>query len=213
VTADARGQAMIPVLLPQSTSMAPAQLRRVNRQRIAGNIGVSTVGFTRRASLRGAQSHRLSVGADRALTLTTVYAGHEEVHAIGGFGNALQLVRRTPIERARQHKERGAAVAQGRASGGSEAVELNPQPLPPGPPPEELGIDGVVSVLRIPGFERSPVAIATFERGDAVLLDLSADEPRIAGTIRGPVGEMQSVEGWAVGAARGTSMLFQTRRS
>jgi len=223
VTADARGQAIVPVFLPQSTSIAAAQLRRVNRQRVAGHVSVSTASFTRRASLRDAQHHALSVHADRTLTLTTFYADREDVHEIGLLGYALRLLRRTPtkghreLSSTQQFHERAkelAAGANGEVTRTFEEVELNPQPLPPEPPPEELGIKGIVSIFRVPGFERSPVAIATVERGDPLLLDLGATgTPRVAGTIRGPVGALQLAQGWAVGSARSASMLFEVRRS
>jgi hypothetical protein len=223
VSADANGRVIVPVVLPQSTSIAAAQLRRVNRQRIIGHVGVSTASFTRRAVFRGAQDHALSVHADRTLTLTTSYADREEVHEIGVLGIALRLLRRTPtngrreLSSTRQFDQRAQELVAGANSEVArtlEEVELNPQPLPPEPPPQELGIEGVVSIFRVPGFDRSPVAIATVERGDALLIDIAvAGTPRVAGTIRGPIGALQLAEGWAVGSARSASMLFEVRRS
>lgn len=94
-------------------------------------------------------------------------------------------------------------------------VSLNPQPLPPGDPGRALQVTlpGLVSLMRVPGFADSPVALARMADGSTLVVELGAQGAvRVAGTFRGPIGEMAGAGDWASAPAAGRVALFRVRR-
>ena len=97
---------------------------------------------------------------------------------------------------------------------GSE-VSLNPQPLPPGDPGRALhaALPGLVSLWRVPGFADAPVALARMADGSTLVVELrSQGGVRVAGTFRGPIGEMSGAGDWASAPAAGGVALYRVRR-
>lgn len=94
---------------------------------------------------------------------------------------------------------------------------LSPQPLPPEPPPEEnplvqaAGLKGVRAVLAVPGAKPDQMVIAVMQDGRKVILDGHAGQPRVTGTVDGPLGRTVLKGGFAVAQAGGHLRLFEVR--
>lgn len=99
-----------------------------------------------------------------------------------------------------------------------ELGALNPQPLPPEPPPEEhplvqaIGLKAVQAVFAVPGAKPDQLAIALMQDGRKVVLDGTADRPRVAGTLDGPLGRTIVRNGFAVSQAGAQLRLFEIGR-
>jgi len=72
----------------------------------------------------------------------------------------------------------------------------------------------VVSVIRLPGFAEEPIALAVTDDGSTLILDLSrVGEVRVAGTFRGPIGELAASGDWAIGTAPYRVTAFRITRA
>lgn len=88
---------------------------------------------------------------------------------------------------------------------GGEAM-LNPQPLPPEPPPEieetRRRWPGIIDVITLPD-SNGAVAVALRDDGTRLLLNRRLDGVmRIVGRFGGPIGRLTIVGGWAVASGR-----------
>lgn len=200
LTADADGQALVPIFLPLSEDIPSTSLERVNRQSIAGKFDVKGTSFFRIASLPSGIENKLDEGRGGA-RLTRVF--HDRVtrdeFGIGGIPLSVQISSEefVPLP-------------------GVEEVALNPQPLPPAPDifanAAEL-ISGVRDVVAIPGFESEPLAIARMDDGSAILLQAdSSGRTRVAGSFSGPIGAISTVGNWGTGFASERTLVFEIRR-
>jgi hypothetical protein len=71
----------------------------------------------------------------------------------------------------------------------------------------------VVSLMRVPGFEDAPIAIALMKDGAALVLDLAnRQRPRVAGTFKGPIGAMQTAGDWALTSAGRVTSIYRVSR-
>ena len=198
VTADAIGRAMVPVFLPLAEVIAQTPLQRVNRQSVAGMFRVRSVAFFRGPVLASGTVNQLVADVDGSARLTRSFEDRWTRHAFGIAGMATPAVE--------------IAAGTGEAS-------LNPQPLPPEPPPEAFlaaarQLPGLHEVVLIPGFESEPVAVARMKDGSAVLLqEESAGSVRVAGSFKGPIGAMAMAGNWGMSVAQDQVTMFEARRA
>jgi len=233
VTADRNGRATVPVLLPLANlqEVEPASLVRVNRRSIAGHLTVRTATFVRRAQLEAGRQHSLASSVNGNVVLTTEFDDHIDVHEIGQLGAPMLVNRESagqqqPQGGLGQAEERHSPAAMGardltrheshdairpRVELSNEEVILNPQPLPPEEvdnllPVERITLPGITSLLAVPGFAESPIALAAMADGSKLVLDLGEEvalnpqplppDPdgtlRVAGTFTGPIGPLET---------------------
>ncbi|MEU4559482.1 hypothetical protein AB0F72_13940 [Actinoplanes sp. NPDC023936] len=203
VIADAGGRAVLPVLLPLSAAVEPALLARADGRSLEGHVVVRTVLFERHVTLPGLQRSVLGLTRSGNATIATRAAGRTLVHTVTAIG-----------------------VVSPPGSG-AEDVALNPQPLPPKedePRPsrsgggdgnaqriaERAGIRGMTSVVTVPGFATSGVAVAIMADGTKLLLDIGrSGAARISGLFAGPIGTLDVAGGWAVAATAGDVAVFR----
>jgi len=195
-SADTDGGLIIPALLQLQSSLAPALLERASRRTLAGHVSVQTFDFEYIASLpRTETAPRLALTRDGRAVIGTRHLGREAWHIIATDGTRLRF-------QAKRTRKVGAEVM------------LNPQPLPPEPPPnlEEMRRrwPGIVDVITLP-HSNDALAVALRDDGTQLLVNRRADGAmRIAGRLSGPVGRLTTVGGWAVASGRaGVQLLRQ----
>ena len=195
LSADADGRAVVPALLPLQAAMPPALLQRANGRPLAGHVTVRTLAFEAVAALP------VALAPPR---LAVLRSGHAGLRTRAGGESLLQVVAPDGTL-ARLRTRRGAA----------DEVALNPQPLPPEPPPEVAAllqrVPGVVRTIALPGAD-GPATVALRRDGSRLLLDRQADGSlRVAGSFTGPVGVLQVQAGWAVASGRAGVQVLRTR--
>ncbi|MGH3383896.1 MAG: hypothetical protein ACRDO1_04905 [Nocardioidaceae bacterium] len=80
--------------------------------------------------------------------------------------------------------------------------------------PAAVELPGMASITRIPGFADEPLAIATMDDGQRLLLDLANDgAPRVAGTFIGPVGELDVADNWALATGPDRLIVYRVTRA
>ncbi|HEY1911216.1 MAG TPA: hypothetical protein VGG73_09860 [Vicinamibacterales bacterium] len=198
VTADQNGRAMVPVLLPLTSSGASAQLMRSSRRPIAGHVDVQSAICEARASLATAPGQTFSSGAGDTARLTSRFSDRVEMREIGTLG--LTLLENRPLNR-----EVPADATHSRSTTDKA-------------PPRESdpcdGLPGVMTVLRVPGFEDTPIAIALMKDGAALVMDLAnRRRPRVAGTFNGPIGAVQTAGNWALASAGRVTSIYRVSHS
>jgi hypothetical protein len=198
VSADQNGRAMIPVLLPLSSSGASAQLTRSSRQPIEGRAEVQSAIFGARATLAAAPGQTFAAGTGDTARLTSQFSDWVEVREIGTLGLSLldgrSLNRAAPV-----------------------AAMYSPDmgyPSPCREPDLCEGLAGVTALLPVPGFDQAPIAIALMTDGTALVIDLvNRRRPRVAGTFTGPIGAVQTAGNWAMASAGQVTSIYRVSRS
>jgi len=198
VTADQNGRAMVPVLLPLTSSGASAQLTRSSRRPIGGGIDVQSAIFEARASLATAPRQTFSSGTGDTARLTSRFDKRVEMRVIGTLG--LTLLDNPPLNR------------------DLSSDAMHSLPMTEKAPPREQdpceGLPGVTALLRIPGFEDAPMAIALMKDGIARVIDLvNRRRPRVAGTFNGPIGAVQMAGNWAIASAGSVTSIYRVSYS
>jgi hypothetical protein len=198
VTADQNGRAMVPVLLPLTSSGASAQLTRSSRRPIGGRVDVQSAIFEARASLATAPRQTFSSGADDTARLTSRFDKRVEMRVIGTLG--LTLLDNPPLNR------------------DLPSDAMHSLPMTEKAPPREQdpceGFPGVTALLRVPGFEDAPIAIALMKDGATLVIDLvNRRRPRIAGTFNGPIGAVQMAGNWAIASAGRVTSIYRVSHS
>lgn len=202
VTADATGQALVPVFFSLAEDIPSTRLERVNRQSLGGKFRVKGASFVRRASLPSGGENQLDAGLRGAVRLTRIFQDRitRTEFGVGGVPIGVEL-----STQARPHVP------------GTDAVALNPHPLPP---VEDLfasavrHIHSILDVVPVPGFERDPIAVARMTDGSAVLLHADASgRTRIAGSFSGPIGAISTAGDWGMSSAGGRTVMFQVTRT
>lgn len=153
---------------------------------------------------------------DHALDVTADSAGTAYVPVLLPLGDTVPAAR---LERlggrslGGRARIRTAAFVVGEPA--ADAEELNPQPLPPDPGRvgDLLGLDDVVDVVAVPGFEGGPVHVAVLGDGQQLLVARTPDGPglRVAGTFSGPIGALVAGRG-AYEATDGERVVRVLRR-
>jgi hypothetical protein len=198
VTADQNGRAMVPVLLPLTSSGASAQLMRSSRRPIAGHVDVQSAICEARASLATAPGQTFSSGAGDTARLTSRFSDRVEMREIGTLG--LTLLENRPLNR------EVPADAMHSRSTTDKAPPRESDPCD--------GLPGVTTVLRVPGFEDAPIAIALMKDGAALVMDLAnRRRPRVAGTFNGPIGAVQTAGNWALASAGRVTSIYRVSHS
>lgn len=187
ILADQNGRAMVPVMLAHRHRLEPARLTRVNRKNFSGNITVRTALFERHSQLEGGLRNQIATTADGA---TYVIAEAEDgtfAYQPGMFGSWTRLeAPDTPL-------------AEPTSQGSSAAY---------------ADLPGLVSLMRMPGFEDEPVAFAAMDDDSVLVLDLyEPGQARVAGIFRGPIGEIAMLEDWGITSARNRITAFKVTRS
>jgi hypothetical protein len=198
VTADQNGRAMVPVLLPLTSSGPAAQLTRSSRRSIAGRVDVQSAIFEARASLATAPGQTFSSGAGDTARLTSRFSDRVEMREIGTLGLTLldnrSLNREVP----------------------ADAMHSPPttEKAPPREPDPCEGLPGVTALLQAPGFEDAPIAVALMKDGAALVMDLvNRRLPRVAGTFNGPIGAVQTADDWALASAGRVTSIYRVSHS
>ena len=193
VTAGRDGVAVVPVMLPLAAAVQPALLIRADGRSLKGHVAVSSAVFERRFTLPGSLRSGPARSRSGNTLVTTEAVDGDVVHTVTALG------------------------AVSRSATRAEAVELNPQPLPPVEVrdrdralAERAGIHGVDRIIAVPGFAAAGAAVAIMNDATKLLLDVNRDGTmRISGTFSGPIGELASAGDWAVLAAAGEVALFR----
>ena len=196
VTADVQGHAVVPVFLPLEQALPAARLLRVNRKSLSGRFRVRSAAFIRGPAFARGDVATLDAYADGGARLIRK-TGERVTQVTLGVAGMLQQ----PV----------------RLAGGSQEVELNPQPLPPGPPEAIAAtasrLPGLVKLFPIPGFESEPVAIGKMKDGSGVvLLSDGAGSARIAGSFQGPIGTITSAGNWSMRIVGNKVETFEMQR-
>jgi hypothetical protein len=211
VTADREGRAVLPGFSPLGADVKPARLLRLNQ----GPLTQREVRLLAGTALQGGAMLRPPAEGE-----VMVDGGGLQRRA--AWGEALRSMHIGP-----------AFMGALRAQDPGVLAGLNPQPLPPGPPPElgalnpqplppeppphenplvqATGLKGVRAVLAVPGASPDQMVIAMMQDGRKVVLDGHAGRPRVTGTVDGPLGRTLFKGGFAVAQAGGHLRLFEVR--
>jgi hypothetical protein len=200
VTADQNGRAMMPVLLPLTSSGASAQLTRTSRQSIAGLAGVQSAIFGAHATVATAPGQTLSAGFGDSARLTSQFGDRTEMREIDTLGvSALD----------NRSLNSAMPVAAMHSAG---TTQTKTTPAGERDPCEDL--PGFTTLLPIPGFDDAPIAIALLKDGTALVMDLAnRRSPRVAGTFNGPIGAVQTAGNWALTCAGHVTSIYRVSRS
>jgi hypothetical protein len=204
VAANRDGQAIVPVFLPLANQLELASLIRVNRRSIADHFTINTTAFVRQFGLDAGKQPRLNSTVDGKTFLTVEFDDHIDVHELGQLGAPVlissEFVQDIPFQ--------GDLNLGSQLQPSGEEVELNPQPLPPRAGVADssnllfarrVNLPGMISLVTVPGFEESPIALATMSDGATLVLDLEGDgTPRVAGTFTGPIGTLETSGRWGL---------------
>ena len=202
ITADADGRAQVPIFLSLDANGQRLRLERVNRQSLAGKFQIKAASFVRRAATQRGHDERLepSPGGGVTFTRTLDKGVFREKFTAEGIRLPVGFV-------GERERERGASVEP------KPVTSLQPQPLPP-KSDAVAGLDGVLEVLPIPGFESEPVSVARMDDGSAVILGIDASgRSRVAGRFSGPIGRLTANDGWGLAQTADRSFVFTVGRS
>ena len=193
VTADLNGRAVVPVLLPVTEQAAPAMLTRVNRQSIEGHVSVDSAIFQRQANLpAGLRSSLSSSDLEGTARLTTEFADRIEIHGLDDFAAPMLL------------ENHQLSTAKGELSRESYSAHASPYGCD--------ALPGFTAVHKLPGFEDAGVAIAEMSDGSRLVLDLSGNEMRVAGTFSGPIGSLEISGDWGLLSGEKRTTIYRVLR-
>ncbi len=181
VSADTSGRVVVPVMLSLTADAGPASLSRVNRKELTGKSAVRSAMFQPGPTLTSGDVNRLSTTPEDAEVIRTV-RGVTKTHGFEASG-----LRPAAVRELRRRREN----------------EVNPQPLPPDPPPDIVEftakLPGFHELVPIPGFETEPIVVARLQDGTALLVERDSDsEVRVAGTFSGPIGRLTTAGDWSL---------------
>jgi hypothetical protein len=187
-SADSDGSLVMPVLLQLRTSVAPAVLERASGLPLDGHTVVETLDFEHIAALpRTETAPSVALTRDGRAVLSTLDAGRQTMHIVSPDGTLMRM--RSKPSRT-----------------GAGEVMLNPQPLPPEPPPK---IDemrrrwpGIIDVITSPD-SNGALGVGLRDDGTQLLLNRGTDgDMRVAGRFEGPIGRLTTLGEWAVASGR-----------
>lgn len=225
-TADAEGRLTLPVLQPLLPVVSPGLLERVNGKSLGGHVAVETAAFEQLAALPGVLMQRVSALRSGGLRLVTQTKQGLMRHSIGAGGMLSTVsLNPQPLPPAEEASLNPQPVDDG------SFVELNPQPLPPvddgnlaalnpqplppvddgawpNPQVDRLDLRGVRGVAWVPGFAGRSIALADVGADGHLLLDMSGGVTRVAGTLVGPFGPLNTSKHFAFMAAKQQVVVF-----
>ncbi len=193
VSAGRDGVAVLPAIVGAADAMHEARVQRLSHQPFHGRITIKTVEFTRLATVCAATS--------------------ATVRDIGGVARVAwrdgDVVR---VADYRPNREGAFTPVHGH-----QATELNPQPLPPGPPEsahlaEAAGLHHRVAAFSLAGFDENKVAVVAVGDGEAVVVVREEGHPRVAGRYSGPLVGMTIDGDFAISKSGGLVHLFDVSR-
>jgi len=193
VTANEDDYAIVPGLVAIAADMHEVIVERASMQRFEGTVSVQTLEFAWLAE----------VGPAEAAAVRDV-DGAAYVARVDGDTATFELYR--------PGDERTFLTV------GSEEVELNPQPIPPGSAEaariaEAAGVQDVLSAQYMPGMEgRESVALISQSDGRTVIVSADSSTPRISGEYSGPLIGMQIDGDFAIAKSGDAVHLFAVRR-
>jgi hypothetical protein len=207
VAADRDGRVLLPGFAPLGAHVTPARLQRLGQ----GPLTRDEVRLVGGMSLQGG-------GVLRPLTDGDDFADEGGLHRRPDWRMALDAMSVGAVRLAGLRSQppapgNQAAINPQPLPPGLDA--LNPQPLPPEPPQADhplvraIGLRDVHAVHAVPGAKPGQLAIAVMKDGRKLVLDGSADRPRVAGTFEGPIGRVVVGDGFAVAPAGGQLRLFE----
>lgn len=191
VSANVSGQATVPAFVPHTELSTPIEIKRVSAVALAARPTVMTAVFRQ-------------VG--------TLQAGDENNFAAASGGSA--VVTRRIGRRVLKNRLGIGGLAALTEESAYNLAELNPQPLPPEPPPHAAlvglaGIPDVVATHAVPGFHDQPLAIAVLADGSKLLIERDGrTDARVAGIFEGPIVDLSSEGSWAMGRLGARLSLF-----
>lgn len=210
VMADARGRAVVPVMLPLSAAVEPALLVRADGRSLEGHIDVDSAMFERHFTLPGKLRSGLAPTGSGGVRVATRARRQTLVHTLPALGAISRLA--TSGEETALNPQPLPPVDDG----GSLAA-LNPQPLPPVDSPEftrvvaaHAGLLGVERIVTVPGFSGRSAMIAILADGSKLLLEVKRSGiVRVAGTYTGPIGVLDLAGNWAVAGIGDAVAVFR----
>jgi hypothetical protein len=187
VTADKQGRAVVPVVLSVRYRLEPAKLTRVSRQNFNGAVTVRSAVLTRHVQLEAGQNNRVATGADGTTYVLAESADETVAYRPGALGTWSRL-------------------------GASEIPEL--RFAAPSLIEESVRLPGLVSLIRLPGFQDESIALAIMDDDSTLVLDLAdKGNMRVAGTFMGPIGAITEIGEWGIAAAPNRITAFKVSRS
>lgn len=185
VTTDTHGNAVIPVIVPRVDQVGPMSLTRATRGATFGATAQTAV-FVRYAALSAeGTGGRIAAHADGSATVTVdVPGGSESYYLVRG---------REPV----------------RTSGGDSTAYRPAMPSNS----LQISLEGLHSVVPVPGFDDQPVAIAVLDDGAQLVVNRLPDgSTRVAGTFTGLVPRLQVDGDWALAPAEKRIGVFRRSR-
>lgn len=193
--ADERGGLRIPALVPLGPVVSAATVSRMYDRAFPDSTKVETVDFRWIATTEAGAANWLR---DVDGTPRIMQEGRE--------GRTLSIFLATEQE--------GFVSLDAAADDG-----LNPQPLPPGPPPELMelaraaGIADYEAVSAFPGFEDEAIAIVSVREDNQLVVERDgAGNARVSGRWEGPLAPLQIHGGFALAVSGSDLLLFSTER-
>jgi hypothetical protein len=214
VAADPDGRVTVPALAPRGFDMGNALLQRLSQQPIEGHVEVASIAVESGAvfQIHKGPTMPLEPIDDRQRRLMRAM----EAFDIGP--TQWGALRSNPTEAWRPGTK----------------VQLNPQPLPPEPPPDDLGalnpqplppepppdqhplvraagLQGVHAVFAVPGTQGDRLAIAQMDDGRRLVLERSGEGARVSGVFEGPIGRTLTRDGFTLAAGGAVLRLFEVQ--
>ena len=213
VAADSGGRVTVPALAPRGFDMGNALLQRLSQQPIEGHVQVTSIAVESGAVF---QAHRgptmpFEPVDDRQRGLMRAMESFE----IGP--TQWVAVRSNPTQAWRPGTEVQLNPQPLPPGPPPDLGALNPQPLPPEPPPDEhplvraAGLKGVHAVFAVPGTQDDGLAIAQMDDGRRLVLERSSDGARVSGVFEGPIGRTLTRDGFTLAAGGGLLRLFEVQ--
>lgn len=195
VSADRAGTARLPVFIPLGDVRGQASIVRASGLDFGAPPMGRTATFRRVSGLPAGDTNRIQADGDGRALVIRETSGRQTHNMFGRIGpQSLPL--------------------------GDDIAALNPQPLPPGPPDlhaamaRELGLEGVLSVLPVPGFEEEPMALVQLQDGARLMIERDGTgAARVAGVAAGAVIEISRRADWALSRLGGRLQVFSVETS
>lgn len=193
VTANDRGYAYVPALVPIGTEIYEAIVERSSLRPFAGSVEVQSVEFTWLGNV-----------------------GEADAAAIRDVDGTAYVARDIGDEVIVEKFQPDQPDAFGRARG--DEVSLNPQPLPPNPPEAArlaaaAGLENVAAAYSWAGIGNGEsMALATLRDGLTVIVSAEETGPRAIGEYSGPLVATQADGDYAIARSGGSVHLFAVQR-
>ncbi len=209
VSADAQGRVVVPGIAPRGADMPSARLSRLSQRALEKEPRIESLAldagalFAAQEPLRDAAGHLLPDRGERfAAPMRHFSLG--SLRFIASRSDSASLWKPAALNALNPQPLPPEPPPEG---------SLNPQPLPPEPPDEHplvrsAGLTGVIAVYALPGMGGERIGIAAMADGRMLVLEAGEDRARVSGTFEGPIGRTITKDGFAIAAGAGHVRLF-----